>query len=129
MPRTLDEYMSLPYTVSMKEDAWDDGTPGWFVWVDELPGCMSQGRSPGEAYERVRDAMLGWLSVALEDGSEIPEPQPEHSGQFMLRLPKSLHGELARRARLEGVSLNQFVTAALAGAVGWRARSTTPDAA
>jgi|GEM_PF-4491869 len=27
-----------------------------------------------EVGEMIRDAMSGWLSVALEDGDEIPEP-------------------------------------------------------
>ena len=129
MARSLDEYLRLPYTVSMREDAWDDGMSGWFAWIEELPGCFSQGASPAEAHEQVRSAMTDWLAVALEDGIDIPEPMGEHSGQYMLRLPRSLHAELARRARIEGVSLNQFTVAALAGAVGWRAQGSRPDAA
>ena len=34
-------------------------------------------------------------------------------------MPTGLHGELARAADREGVSLNQFISSALAGAVGW----------
>jgi len=34
-------------------------------------------------------------------------------------MPAGLHGELARAADREGVSLNQFISNALAGAVGW----------
>jgi hypothetical protein len=70
----------------------------------------------------VRDAMLGWLSVALADGVEIPHPRAKaaYSGRVLIRLARSLHGELARAADREGVSLNQFVTGVLAAAVGWR---------
>ncbi len=32
----------------------------------------------------------------------------EYSGQFRLRLPKSLHKHLVERAKAEGVSLNQL---------------------
>lgn len=46
----------------------------------------------------------------------------DYSGKVMLRIPSSLHRELARQAEQEGVSLNQFAAAALAGAVGWRRR-------
>lgn len=42
------------------------------------------------------------------------------SGKFLVRVPSSLHAQLVEEARREGVSLNQFVTSALAGAVGWR---------
>jgi hypothetical protein len=34
-------------------------------------------------------------------------------------MPAGLHGELARAADRQGVSLNQFISNALAGAVGW----------
>ena len=41
---------------------------GWFVAVEELPGCMSQGDSLEDAYDMIQDAMKGWLTIALEDG-------------------------------------------------------------
>ncbi len=31
-----------------------------------------------------------------------------YSGQFKLRIPKSLHRSLAERARQEGISMNQY---------------------
>jgi RNA polymerase sigma-B factor len=43
----------------------------------------------------------------------------EHSGRLLLRMPNSLHGELARAAEREHVSLNQFITNTLAAAMGW----------
>lgn len=41
------------------------------------------------------------------------------SGRLLLRMPAALHAELARAAEREGVSLNQFITRALAGRIGW----------
>jgi RNA polymerase sigma-B factor len=49
-----------------------------------------------------------------------PEQPPTHSGRLLVRMPPSLHAELARAAEREGVSLNTLITGALAGAVGWR---------
>ena len=46
--------------------------------------------------------------------------RPAHSGRLLVRMPASLHDELANAAEREGVSLNALVTGALAGAVGWR---------
>jgi hypothetical protein len=40
-------------------------------------------------------------------------------------MPQSLHAELAEAADREQVSLNQFITLALASAVGWRRPSRT----
>jgi hypothetical protein len=42
-----------------------------------------------------------------------------YSGRLLLRMPRSLHEELARASDREGVSLNQFITSALAAAVAW----------
>ena len=42
------------------------------------------------------------------------------SGRLLLRMPRSLHAELARAAEREGTSLNGFITGALASTIGWR---------
>ena len=57
--------------------------------------------------------------------SEAPveeHAEATHSGRLLVRMPPSLHAELAEAARREGVSLNTFITGVLAGAVAWRAR-------
>lgn len=118
---SLKEYLAKPYHLVLVESSDDDGLHGWVAEVEELPGCISQGATPDEAVDRIRDGMAGWISVALEDGIEIPEPYEHvtYSGKFMVRVPPSLHAALSRHAAREGVSLNQYVTAALAGAIGW----------
>jgi antitoxin HicB len=127
--RTLEEYLKLPYSISVVRDEDDEGNEGWVAEVAELPGCMTQGRTLEEVAGKIRDAMAGWISVALEDGVEIPEPRNRHSfsGRFLLRLPSSLHAELVFEARREGVSLNQYAMSALAGAVGWRGMQANGD--
>lgn len=119
---TTDEYLAKPYHVILLRDEWEDGTPGWFARVQELPGCMSQGRSPEEAVTRIYDAMRDWLDAMLADGKDIPEPRAEYdySGRFLLRVPKSLHAALAFEAEREGVSVNQLVVSALSWFVGQR---------
>ena len=47
----------------------------------------------------------------------IDEPKPTYSGRLLLRMPPELHAEVARKAELEHVSLNQFITGAVADAV------------
>jgi antitoxin HicB len=123
--RDPEEYLKLPYEIRLVRDEGEDGRAGWVAEVEELPGCISQGATAEEAVANLRDAMLGWISVALEDELEIPLPnvRSSYSGRFIVRLPQSLHAELVRAAEREGVSLNQFVTNVLAGAVGWRRRN------
>lgn len=123
MEKTVAYYLDLPYTIELKQDAED----GWFVRVKELPGCMSQGDSADEALAMIREAMQGWLTVALEQHMTIPEPQnaEKFSGKFVVRLPRSLHRDLAQRAQEEGVSLNQYVNVALSQFVGRNAVAST----
>ncbi len=116
------EYLELPYTITMVYDT-SGGPPAWVVGVEELQGCLSQGDTPEEAIEMIREAMELWIGGYIEEGWEIPPPKdhfPEHSGKFQVRLPVGLHGRLAAVAEDEGVSLNQLVTAILAEGVGWR---------
>jgi len=60
-----------------------------------------------------------------ETASEEPAPvsgaraRAGHSGRLMLRMPQSLHAELAQAAEREEVSLNQFITNTLAAALRW----------
>ncbi len=115
------EYMKLPYTICLYQD--DEVEPVWMAYVEEFEGCMSHGSTPSEAMEMIREAMEGWLEVAVAYSDDIPPPKehfPEHSGKFQVRLPVGLHGKLAEVAKEQEVSLNQLVTAILAEGVGWR---------
>lgn len=49
-----------------------------------------------------------------------------HSGRLLLRMPESLHADLARASEKAGVSLNGFINDALASAVGGRAGAARP---
>lgn len=69
------------------------------------------------------DALAGLLAVVREiiddmadTGEPIPEPIAErrYSGRFNVRVPESLHRELALAAAEQGVSLNRLVSDRLA---------------
>jgi len=123
--QTVESYLNLSYHTTVVQDASGDA-PAWVAWVNELVGCISQGDTREEALEMLDEAMRLWFEVALEQGQAIPPPyeEPEYSGKLMVRLPRGLHRTLALGAKREGISLNQYLGALLAGAVGWR----QPDA-
>lgn len=105
------KYMAKPYSrVVVPHPAG-----GCFAEVLELPGCFTQGDTPEEAVKNLEEAMVGWLSAAVDAGQAIPEPLAlrGYSGHVALRMPKSLHREAVRRAELEGVSLNQYLVTAI----------------
>lgn len=117
--RLAEELARRPYRVEVMVDRGSEGQ-GWFALVPELAGCMTQAASFNDLEAMIEDAKRAWIYTALEDGIEIPEPQPpaDHSGRFVVRTPRSLHRKLAEAAARDGVSLNAWVNVALAQAVG-----------
>ncbi|MGB8518958.1 MAG: type II toxin-antitoxin system HicB family antitoxin [Candidatus Tumulicola sp.] len=113
----VEAILALPYTREMVKN--EDGT--WFARIVEFAGCMTEGNTAEEAFDHLDDAMAAWVEVHLEDGDPIPPPltSDQYSGKFLMRVPKTLHRELARRADLEGVSLNQYALVALSRSVGF----------
>ena len=105
--KKFDEYMRLPYKMEILPDT-DEG--GFVVSFPELPGCLSMGETMDEAIANALDARKEWLHANLEEGNEIPLPDSinNYSGQFKLRIPKSLHKSLADHSKAEGISMNQY---------------------
>ncbi len=102
---------------------WSEEDAGFIAEVPDLPGCSAWGATEADAASEVRDAMVAWAQAATAAGKPVPVAQPvqplqAYSGKFLVRIPRSLHARLARRAAQEGVSLNQFLTGVLASKVG-----------
>jgi RNA polymerase sigma-B factor len=84
-------------------------------------------RRTDSALARLRNELEGRpFESAAPAPAEAPKPASEpakrearHSGRLLLRMPQSLHAELAEAAEREDVSLNQFITNALASTVSW----------
>jgi antitoxin HicB len=116
----MTQYVDRPYHIVLVREG-DDGDATWIAQVEELPGCEARAQTPDAATHAIRESMEAWISDALAKHQEIPEPRAAstHSGRLNLRMPQSLHAAVARAAEREDVSLNQFITGSLAGAVGW----------
>lgn len=95
---------------------WSSEDEQFVATCFELPELSGLGASPEEA--------LGELSVAVElaaeamsaVGTSLPPPidfPVGFSGQLRLRIPKSLHRDLAILAEAEGVSLNTLLVSYL----------------
>ena len=105
--KTIDYYLDLPYKLEIVPDK-DEG--GYAARYPELPGCITVGATLESVVKNADDAKTEWIAAALEEGVAIPEPTfyDDYSGQFKLRLPKSLHKLLADQSKEEGVSMNQY---------------------
>ena len=105
--KTIEYYMNLPYRMEIVPDV-EEG--GFVASYPELPGCITCADTMRDAMENAVDAKRAWIMAELEEGNNIPEPSSinEYSGQFKLRLPKSLHRQLAEHSKREGISMNQY---------------------
>ena len=105
--RTIEDYMAMPYRMEIVEDS-DEG--GFVASYPDLPGCISCGETVEAVAANAQDAKRAWLEAAMEDGIAIREPDSldDYSGQFKLRIPKSLHRSLAEHSQREGISMNQY---------------------
>lgn len=105
--KSLNEYLSLPYKMEIVPDP-EEG--GFVVSFPELPGCITCGETLESAIKNAADAKCAWIQAAIEDAYPIPEPDnlANYSGQFKLRLPRSLHKQLADHSKREGISMNQY---------------------
>ena len=107
MMKTLNDYLEMSYRMEIVEDR-EEG--GFVVSFPDLPGCITCGETLENAIANAADAKKTWIEAALEEGVEIPEPNSlqDYSGQFKLRMPRSLHRSLAEHSQREGISMNQY---------------------
>ena len=105
--KTLKYYLNLPYKLEIVPDP-DEG--GFVARYPELPGCITVGNTIDDVVNNALDAKNEWLQAAIQSNAEIAEPLAldDYSGQFKLRIPKSLHRSLSEHSKEEGISMNQY---------------------
>lgn len=95
-----------------KQVFWSNQDEGYIATAPDLSGSSAFGETESEALNELDDAIAGWIAAAKEVGNPIPPPSnfdKQPSGKLLVRMPRSLHRELAASADREGVSLNQYV--------------------
>jgi DNA end-binding protein Ku len=99
---------------------WSDEDNVYLASCPEFPGVIAHGDTPEEAVAEARVALDLAIDLYDAEGRQLPEPRRlvEHSGQFRLRVPKTLHAQVVERAFEEGVSLNSYIATVIALAAG-----------
>lgn len=89
---------------------WSEEDEAWIATSPEL-GVTAIGLSPTESAEMMEESIAVTIEAFEEMGRPLPEPNrfTHHSGQMRLRLPKSLHGQVAQMAANENTSLNSLL--------------------
>lgn len=99
---------------------WSEEDEGYVVKCPEFPGLSAFGETPDKAVAEAQVALELMIEAYEERSLELPEPRKleQFSGQFRVRIPKTLHRQAVEMAEQEGVSLNAFVATAIASKVG-----------
>lgn len=95
-----------------------DGT--FSAYSPDVNGCIATGETSDMARKNFLSALKFHIEGLVEEGLEVPEPTckaafcaEDCSGILNVRVSKSLHYELIRRAQMEGVSVSHLVNDAL----------------
>lgn len=113
--KDLAYYLGLKYAAEVRE-----GTHGgYFVTHPDLDGCMAEGASLEEAMNNLAFSRELWIETRLKGGYDVPEPsRDDFSGKVSLRMPPSLHSQLAKLAAQQDISLNLLMNTVLAEYIG-----------
>jgi predicted RNase H-like HicB family nuclease len=77
---------------------WSEQDSAFLAIVDELPGCIADGKTPQEALGNLATVIDEWIEVAKEDGRPIPKPLTLESFDQKLRASRE---ELERHLQSE----------------------------
>ena len=95
--------------------AWSVEDEGYIATCPEFVGLSAFGETANEALAEAQVALKLFIEAYKEKDIPLPEPKTvqDYSGQIRLRLPKSLHGQAAKTAAEDGISLNQLILLAV----------------
>ena len=99
---------------------------GFLFTMPDIPGIMADGATEEAAIADGREAFTATISALMDMGRAVPAPTLtaqdfapiSASGKFVARVPRSMHIQLAARAKTEGVSLNTLVLTLIAEGMG-----------
>jgi len=63
-----------PYSIDIMSDETVNGESVYLLSHPELPGCMAQGDTIGEAMDNLKDARIEYILSLLEDKLPVPSP-------------------------------------------------------
>ncbi len=73
---TLDDYLAVPYVLSVEAVAGPGGEWLRRAKHPELPGCAADAATPEEAIERLEEVRRRYLAERFARGEPIPLPRP-----------------------------------------------------
>jgi len=99
---------------------WSDEDQLFIVSVEELPNCMTHGKTHTEALNMGYEAVQCHIEGLAKDNIDIPKPfaLQKFKGEFIVRATPELHKKIAIESAKHGYkSLNKFIVQLLEKAV------------
>ena len=117
----MDKLNDYPFEIRPLSEA-EGG--GFLISYSDFAECISDGSTVPQAITNGRKALAETIEALRHKGLPVPAPHSggAASGKFVARVPKSVHAQLATRAKAEGVSLNSLVLTFIAEGLGRRDR-------
>ncbi|MBF0207858.1 MAG: type II toxin-antitoxin system HicB family antitoxin [Oligoflexia bacterium] len=77
----------------------------------ELPDLLAHGKTDIDALKEIKVVVGETLKWMEEEGEDFPEPLSHHkySGELRIRMSQEKHRQVALKAKLQGVSMNQYI--------------------
>lgn len=95
------------YPITFKQDKKGD----YFVWYEDLPGCMADGPSLEDAIKSLRRIRKTYLAIAKERGVEVPKPEEISCwGIRKFILPRDLAKRIISIAQKKRISKDKLVS-------------------
>lgn len=94
---------------------WSEEDSEYIGLCVEFPSLSWLAATPEAALAGIRAVVADVVADLLANGEPVPEPLAlkEYSGRFMVRIPPTLHRQLALEAAEAGISLNRLASARL----------------
>jgi len=105
------------YTITIRKETVD-GETCYVGRVAEFQNVSAYEDTHEAALTTIRNVLTAIASLAKDKGQALPAPQTEldeiPSGRITLRMPRSLHAKVLKRAKHEDTSANQIINIAIA---------------
>lgn len=96
--------------------SWSEADDEFLATCAEFPSLSWLAKTQTEALTGLAQVVADVVADMESSGESVPEPivARRYSGRFNVRVPESLHRELALTAAEQGVSLNRLISDRLA---------------
>ena len=112
----MEEVRNYSFTVTYEVN--DLGKGEYLVVFNDCKNIIGTGDTIEEAINEAEGNLDAYLAFCEEEGIEPPHPSKfdwmnDYSGKITLRMPKSLHRDIAEYAEKDGLSLNSIINDAI----------------